>query len=368
MSCFQKIKTIFNMESKKFLQNKRTFLLTFLLGPIMILAFVFLVQQMEPKNSKIEIYNYSNIDEIVAAPFENVEFKEGADYEASISSEKNVVAIVNGGETVDVYYNPSLLTDRELLNDARKIALNIIAMTENADRYSVYEKSVNNIQRKNINDEKTYLIKTFASTISLLFFVALMTTNTAIGNMSSDAICGERERGTFDTLLLSGTKISTIVLGKMLFISVVGFFILVINGIALYGSISLLDEGLKEIVKSQLSGRLFWFAPFIVLFAGISILETSLFFAIASTFNKVKQAMSYIGIAQIFLSLFSYAPNILAEKNLPYVPIANLSIIFERVLSDKPYLICLIASSGIVVAIAIPLYLYTIGILKQTRK
>jgi ABC-type Na+ efflux pump permease subunit len=260
-----------------------------------------------------------------------------------------------------------LLSDKELLNNAKKVASNIMVMTKCPDKYLLYEENINNIYKTSINDNEDNLFGAFSMIISMLFFIALMTVNTTIGNMATDSICGEKERGTFDFLVLSGTKISSIFSGKMLFVSLVGLVVLIINCIVLYFGINIFVEDLGAILAERLSGQYFWIMPLIILLAGISVLETSLFFALSVHFNNVKQAMSYMGIVQIFLSLFSYAPNILNENYLQYVPIGNFTIVLEKIVKNEMFFNALMISSFIVLVISIPLFAYSVKILNQNE-
>jgi ABC-type Na+ efflux pump permease subunit len=92
--------------------------------------------------------------------------------------------------------------------------------------------------------------------MTLAFFVTLMSLNATIGSMSTDAICGERERGTFDTLILSGVKPSAIVLGKMSFVSLIGFFVLLINSVAFACGMCYVLDGTYEFFNMHLNGNM----------------------------------------------------------------------------------------------------------------
>ena len=253
-----------------------------------------------------------------------------------------------------------MLSTKTLINEAKKIATNIAVMKQTPDAYATYEQLVNSIQVVNMNQSNEDIIDMLLMILSMLFMLSLMTVNATIGGMSVDAICGEKERGSYDTLKLSGTNTSSIVLGKLLFVMLIGFIVLVVNGAAVFTGLYTMFEGADILLDALLDGRFFWFAPFFMLFAGIAILETSLFFAIASTFDKVKQAMSYMGIVQILLSMLTYLPNVVEEKMLASIPIANLSVIMKSILNNESCYICSLASLMICVTASIFLFGYSI--------
>lgn len=366
MSYTRTVKTIFKMESKKFFQNPKNILSTFLVGPLLIFLLLFMFTQITiPSTSSIEIYSVEILPEIIAANFNDVEFRNNVEeYENRIKTGETAIAIVNDGESVNIYYDSSLLPDTNLLLNAKKIAANIIVMQENSEQYNEFIENIKEIKLTNLNENSNSFYVAISSVITLMFFVTLMSVNTSIGSMATDAICGERERGTFDTLTLSGIKPSCLVLGKMSFITLIGFTMLIINSIALGIGLCYTFDGAYEFFKVQLNGRFLWFLPFPVLFIGISLLVTSLFFAIATSFDKVKQAMSYMGIIQIILSLFSYAPAVFGDKALSYVPISNLSIVLDAVLNNEDYWGYVIGSSVIILIFTVFLYIYSVNILR----
>lgn len=360
------IKTIFKMESKKFLQNPKNILSTFLAGPLLIFLLLFMFTQISTSStSAIEIYTSEPISESVASGFQNVEFRSDMnEYEERVRTGANVIAVVDDGESINIYYDSSLLSNTNLLFDARKIATNIAVMRENSEGYNDFIKDVNEIDITNLADDNNSFYVALSTIITLMFFITLMSVNSAIGNMATDAICGERERGTFDTLTLSGVKPSALVLGKMSFIALIGFAMLLVNSIAIGISLCYIFDGAYEFFKIQLNGNFLWFLPFLILFMNISILVTALFFAIASSFDKVKQAMSYMGIVQIILSLFSYAPDVFGDKALAYVPIGNLTVVLDAILQNENYWNYVFGSSVIVLMFTAFLYVYSVNILR----
>lgn len=372
MSYLLKAKTIFCMEVKKFFQSKKSLISTFLAGPILtLLIFGLAIQISKTPESKIEIYSSYSIDSSVTMLYENIEFMEVLDgYEESVSSGKNIVAILIEEKSICIYYDSSTLANLDVLHDARKIATNIMVSNNNNDEYPIFEKEVSNIHKVSINGADEDLIKLTITITSLIFLISLMNVNSTLGGITADSVCGEMERGTYDALRLSGTETISIIIGKFSFVFLLGFLTLLVNGAAIALGLSNFAGPISNFLKEHLFDRPLWFMPFVPLFAGISFLETSLFFVIAVFFDKVKHAMSYVSIVQILLSLSSYISNIFGENSLGYMPISNTLIIFEYMLKQENYVKYVVGSSCIALIASLILLAVAIGVLnlKETKK
>ena len=224
------IKTLFLMEFKKFRNSKKLIFSTFLLGPIMIFFLLFFLQNTSTQNENILI-----IDEFTNnsfySQFENIELSKNNNYEELVQKENNLVIIVNNHENIKIYFDSSKLQSQTLLTEAQKIASKIMANNINSDNYNHFEESIEIIEKININNSFDENILTL---ISMIFLITLITTTSNIGTLTIDSICGEKERGTFDTLRLSGAKLQEIIFSKFSFIAIIGFLSLLINIITIF--------------------------------------------------------------------------------------------------------------------------------------
>lgn len=374
MTQLTKTKTIFTMEAQRFFGNRRFMISTLIFSPIVVFVLLFAISSMANRNSVscIEVYGAkafeSQLSETVKMD-ENIIFKENAtDYEERVRSGKNIVVVVAFSEAVQVYYDSSLLVNTSVLNTAQSIANNILALQINEEKYSEFVRTVETIKLEDISSSSDYIEFALIPVLGLIFVIALVLINSSIADLAVDAFAGEKERGTFDMLRLSGSKVSAIVAGKFGFVALVGVAVLVLEGVFLVLGLQQYQPELYKFAIQKATENPLWFVPVLICIFSVSILCTALFVAIGASFEKVKQAFAYTGIVQIVLSLFSYAPSVWNENILNYLPIGNLSIVTQAALEGESTTAYVVVSLSISLVIAIAALIYTASVLERERK
>lgn len=372
MKFISKMLTIFLMEAYSFFQNRKQIIITFLLGPIMVFAMMYAMGGISTAESRIEIYGAQVIREVLAEAFESDEgivFKEGTvDHKSRASAEKNTVVIAVEQVGVCIYYDSALLTDSELLYTAQALADRIVALQINEDQYLMYDENVSAIRSVDISSAGDQIGAVLIPLVSMVFIIALMLANTSISSMATDTVAGERERGTFDMLRLSGTKISTIILGKYAFIVLVGLAVLITEAAFLALGLRHYQQELYRIAAEQAAKNPLWFLPLLMCLFSISIMTTALYIALSASFEKAKQATAYASIVQLVLSLFTYAPNVLGGEVLNYLPISNLWIVLQRTLEGQSAALYVASGTGIALVVAVAAIFYATTILEKETK
>lgn len=369
MELASRIKTILRMETNRFFGNRKQVLTTLLLGPVMVLLMLSAISSMSESESRIEVYGAQMFREMQAESDETIVFEEGtADYKSRVSANKNTVVIEVDQDAVCIYYDSTLLTESELLYTAQALADRIVAFQIDEDQYSVFDETVSNIRSVDISSAGNQISLVLIPLVSMVFIIALMLANMSISSLATDTVAGERERGTFDMLRLSGTKISTIILGKYAFIVLIGTLVLVAEAAFLVLGLRQYQPELYQIVAEQAAKNPLWFLPVLMCLFGISVMSAALYIALSASFEKAKQATAYASIVQIALSLFTYAPNVVGGEVLNYLPISNLWIVLQRTLEGQSTALYVASGTGIALAIAIVAIFYATTILEKETK
>ena len=367
-----KIKTILFMEANRFFQNRKQVITTFLLGPVMVFLMLSAIGSISENESRIEVYGSEAFREVITEEVENDEqiaFESGTvDHKARTSLGKNTVVIAVEQDAVQIFYDSSLLTDSGLLYTAQTLADRIVALQVNEAQYPTYDETVRNISIMDISSSADQIEMVLIPLVSMVFIIALMLANTSISSLATDAIAGERERGTFDMLRLSGTGIRSIILGKYIFIVFVSMVILVAEVAVLVLGVHKYYPELFQIAAVKTAENPLWFLPLLLCLFGIAALTAALYLALSASFEKVNQVGAYAGVVQITLSLFTYAPNVVDTQALNYLPISNLWFVLQKALAGESTIVFAASSMAIALAIAAASLCYATTILEKDTK
>lgn len=367
-----KIKTILFMEANRFFQNRKQVLTTLLLGPVMVFLMLSAIGSISENESCIEVYGAAAFHEVLTEEAKNDErivFEPGTvNHKDRAFLDKNTVVIAVEQDTVQIYYDSSLLTDSGLLYKAQELADRIAAWQINETQYAVYDEYVCGIEIVDISNSADQIEMVLLPLVSIVFIIALMLANTSISSLATEAIAGERERGTFDMLRLSGTRIRSIILGKYSFIVLVCMLILTAEAAVLALGVHKCYPELFRIAAIQVSENPLWFLPLLLCLFGIAVLTAALYMALSASFENVKQVGAYASIVQIVLSLFTYAPNVVDAQALNYLPISNLWFVLQKALASESTVVFVASSMGVALAIAAASLCYATTILEKDTK
>lgn len=367
-----KIKTIFSMQAQGFFRDRKQALTALLFGPLMVLVMFYAITGVAASQSELRVFGTGQYRDALmggAQSGEGVVFAQGEAADASwIAGGQNRVALTVEVNRVQLLYDSSLLTDTALLHKAQELANRIAALQINEAQYSNYDKALQGIELVDICSGADQIELVLIPLASLVFIIALMLTNSSISSLATDAIAGERERGTFDMLRLSGTSIRSILLGKYAFTAAISVLLIVLQAGALILGLRLYYPELLRIAAAQAAQNPLWFVPVLVCLVGIGVLTAALYMALSASFAKESQVGAYSGIVQLVLSLFTYSPNVINAQVLGYLPISNLWLVLQRALAGESCFAYVASSTGIALAIASAALWYAATILEKDTK
>lgn len=152
-----------------------------------------------------------------------------------------------------------------------------------------------------------------------------------------DAIAGEKERGTLETLLTSAASRSEIVLAKQLAIVLVGLAIAVINVANLVAYVVLGVFDLPE-TFAQLSVTPLSAVVLLVLFVPLAVLIASILLLVSGYAKSYKEYQIYffpIFLLLMMPALASVLPGLSLRSVVSLVPIAGVSVAAREVMSGE---------------------------------
>ena len=361
------IKTIFTMQWHGFFENRKQVLMALLFGPMMVFVMLFVMGDISQTDSKIMLYG--------AEPYrleltgEDLVFVQGeADMDLIASGEASAIIVV-GDDGVKAYYDSSVLRDSAVLYRVQELSDRLTAMMIGSGAYPQFSEAVDVIVTVDISTEGDQVEAVLVPMVSMVFLIGMMLANTSTGSMATDAISGERERGTFDMLRLSGTRVSAIMLGKYAFVVLITLVILVLDVLALVLGLWQFTPELFEIAATQAVKHPMWFLSTLGNLFSMAILTSALYLALSASFENAKQAGAYSSGVQLVLSLMTYASNVVGAGLLAYVPIGNVWVVLGKALNGEATVPYMAVSMAISVAMAVGALWYgTMNLEKEMKK
>lgn len=362
-----KIKTIFFMQWHGFFENRKQVVMALLFGPMMVFLMLFVVGDISETDSKIVLYG--------AEPYrleltgEDLVFAQGEpDMDLIASGEAGVIIVLEDGDA-KAYYDSSVLRDSAVLYRAQELSDRLSAMMISSGNYPQFSQVVDAITTVDISTAADQVETVLIPMVSMVFLIGMMLAGANTGSMATDAIAGERERGTFDMLRLSGTKISAIILGKYAFIVLITMVILVMDALALAFGLWQFTPELFDIAAVQGAKNPVWFMSVLGCLFSMAILTSALYLALSASFEKSKQAASYSSMVQLVLSLLTYASNVVGAGLLAYVPIGNVWVVLGKALKGEITITYVACSMAVAMALsAAALWYGTMNLEKEMKK
>lgn len=362
---------IFRMEAKRFLQSPTQVLTAFLMGPLVVFALLFVIGLASRIKAQIEIYGAEAIQPVLEKATENnsqLIFATGVPNTKRLKNESNLVLLLAEQDEVYIYYHSAMISDPTLLNNAKELATHIAALQLDEGRYPLFRSAISALKTKDLCTPEDYVRLGFIPFVSMVFVLAFMMTNMTLCQTALDIFPGERERGTFDMLRLSGTKLSLIIAGKYSVVVLLGISILTLSSFFLLLGLFLFQPAIFHFAAIR-SERFAFLIPSIFLcLCSAAIFVSALYIALSASFPTVRQASAYTFGVQIILSLLSYSPNFANNIVQNYLPISNIWPVTQMVLTGTSSFGCVVISLIISTAVAFAAIYYASVVLEQGAK
>ncbi len=194
----------------------------------------------------------------------------------------------------------------------------------------------------------------------MLPFVLLIFLYTGCMSISTESIAGEKERGTIATLLITPTKRSQIVLGKIISLGITGLLSSAVSFAGILLSLPALT-GISFSLEAYDISAFFFLLIVIVITV---LLFTSILTIVSTLAKSVKEATSYSSVVMILIMFLALSNFMISSPSsnpaLYLIPIYNISLSLTGLFSMnyEPLLLLICVLSNILY-IGLALYLLT---------
>ncbi len=273
------------------------------------------------------------------------------DAEKKVHDGKADCAVVVEEKEVCILYDSSIITSSQALKDAGDCAGDIVYLLEGEDyyedAYSLYPE-IELVDSSTSTDKLVNYMDQIAGIIGMLLF--LMMASNAM-TIAANTITGEKERQTFDSLVLCPAPLRKILLGKEL----VMFLEILASGLA-----GILAAGAGMAIWNpdefsmlcDISGRSGAVIPvMLILLLSAALVITGIFSIIASAFAETKKVSLFSSAGMVLVSVAAMIPSFISSRTIRYFPVANWTPLIKQLSKNKIEYAPLLTSLAIAAAV-----------------
>ena len=360
MNSKREMKAITGKELYRVFKDKKSYIISCLTPLVFIVLFSFIMQKATAmgKDYTIRVYCENPVlaekAEKVIDEYSYTEMVTHSYDEMDIMENKVTVAVVIE-EAVHVIYDANLVSNTRAVYQAEMLADELSIQLTDTELFSEYRASMVPILEKNTSTAEERMNHYFFILFPFMYVLFIGLVNMFIMSLATDMISGERERGVFDAVLLSGVSERKLLLGKEIAIVssaipiyVTGFLSTILGCIIYERSIwrYLLDIFLT--VENITTLILFGIS--------MAVLTGSIFLYISSCFNKVKHAKAHTGTSSLIISFLCLLNQFWKKELLEYIPVINVVSSMSDMLNGKLNFKAVLISSVLAIIIACVLF------------
>ena len=264
-------------------------------------------------------------EEVLAGEYPYFSFRNGdkEDAEDLIYEGKIDTALIVGEEEIRLIYDSSLLTSSAALKDSSDIAADLSMLLEGKEYYDgmqLFYPKEELIDMSTPMDKLQKHIDQLAGVVGMIVF--LMMASNAM-TISARSITGEKERQTFDTLVLCPAPLRKILLGKMLIMMAEIFLSGVMGVLAAIAGMAIWSRKNFATICEQAGQDGLWILVLILLLLAVTMAVTAIFTFIGSAFSQTKKASLFSSAGMVIVSVAAMLPTFLTTDLVKYIPMAN---------------------------------------------
>lgn len=269
--------------------------------------------------------------------YSDFDFRSGTmdDATTRVSNGKADCALVVEDKVIRIIYDSSILTSSTALKEGKDLGLDISYLLAGRKYYNeVYDvyPELETIDMSTSADRLNGYLDRVGGVVGMIIF--LMMASNAM-TLSARTITGEKERQTFDTLVLCPAKLSKILVGKELvmlfeiFLSGIIGFIAGIIGMAIWSP--------KEFAAISESGTEVAGAVFTVILILLSaaLVITAIFSIIGSAFAQAKKTSLFSSAGMVLVSISAMLPSFVDTGIIKYFPLSDWTPILKSICKDE---------------------------------
>lgn len=313
----------FGNELKKITRNKRSVLVLFGVPALAIMLMIYLMNM----GKGTEIYlkaEDSGICKVITDRY-------GTEYQISDSAKATDI-LITVSDTIEIVYDQTQVSAKRL-NEAKRVAAEIAADLQGSEYAEAFMAGEPDIKIIDIATVEEKYKSSHMRNLAFLATLAIMFGGMNIITISSDSFAGEKERGVYDSIILSGADEGAWFIGKQLAVFTMAFLVFVFEiAFGYFGNV-LLKSPMAEAFQASINAK--GVTELLISAIGCGLIFTGLFSAISISFDTVKNASSYSTIAMFAFSFLACLPLITDAPWTAKIPFANFPTLCLRIMGGK---------------------------------
>ncbi|MBO4687126.1 MAG: ABC transporter permease [Clostridiales bacterium] len=289
------------------------------------------------------------MEEVLEEEYPDFSFRTGTkdDIEKILYSGHADCVIVVEEETIRIVYDSSVLSSSQALKDASDCAADLSVLLESRKMYddlqTFYpEKEIIDLST-DFEKLNTYLDQ-LAGVVGMIVFLMMASNAMTIAVRS---ITGEKERQTFDTLVLCPVPLRRILLGKTLVLLMEVFISGVVGIGAAIGGMAIWNRRDFTTVSRIAGKNIAWLPALLLILLTATCLITAIFIVIGSAFAEAKKASLFSSAGMVLVSVSAMLPTFIENDGVKYIPIANFTPTIKAICKNEVRFDALIPALGV---------------------
>ena len=299
------------------------------------------------------------VEAVLGEYYPDFSFKEGTREDAELRVHEGHVdcALVVDNIEVRILYDSSMITSSMALKDATDMANDLIYLLEGQEylegAYALYPET-EAIDLSTDEEKLESYFDQMAGLIGMILFLMMASNAMAL---SARTITGEKERQTFDSLVLCPSPLRKILLGKELVMFMEIFLSGIVGLIAAVAGMIIWNPDEFSMFRNLTGNNPAVFLVVFILLFTVTLVITGIFSIIGSAFSQAKKASLFSSAGMVIVSVAAMIPNFVSGDAVKYIPVANWTPIVKHLGKNQ------IEYVPVLVALAIAAGVFTVGMI-----
>lgn len=277
-------------------------------------------------------------------------------------------ALVVSKNEVRILYDSSVLTSSLALKDANDCANDLVYLLEGEEMlqgaYDLYPES----KPIDVSTDEQKLSKFFDQMAGLIGMILFLMMASNAMTLSAKSITGEKERQTFDSLVLCPAPLRKILLGKELvmmteiFLSGLAGILAAIAGMAVWYPYEF------KMIGNAAGKDPAWCLVILILIVSVTLVISGIFSVIGSAFSQTKKASLFSSAGMVVVSVAAILPNFIDNEIVRFIPVANWTPVIKQLGKNKVDYPPLFAALAVSALLAVMCMILSSGLWERTSE
>jgi len=324
-------------EWAKTLKSKSQLLLL-LLTPFLTILFIswgldYVITQTETYHATVYFQNEEQLTAAQIATRDYPYFSQvvGGDPKKDVTEGKTDCALVVSDTAIYLYYDSEILSSANCLKDASDLGDALCFAFEGEEIFLDMKEFMperNMVDLSSKEDILNSFLDRMSGLIGMLIFLT-MASNAL--SLASGSVTGEKERHTFDTLVICPAPLRKILLGKTIVLMMEIFLSGLVGVITAILSFRIWSSEYFSTIVELTGGDLSWIPLLILLLMSVTLVTTAVFTTISSAFSTTRKASLFSSAGMVLISIGSMVPTFTKNEAVKFFPVANWSIAIKSI-------------------------------------